>query len=69
MFAMFVGAPGIFELLILGVICGGPVIAVVLLLILRPWQNRGNLAACPDCGHFVSLLAKACPKCGRPLQE
>ena len=26
-----------------------------------------NLLPCPDCGNQVSKLAKACPKCGRPL--
>jgi hypothetical protein len=25
-----------------------------------------NLFPCPDCGHQISRLAKACPKCGRP---
>ena len=26
-----------------------------------------NLIPCPDCGNQVSRLAKACPKCGRPI--
>ena len=26
-----------------------------------------NLIPCPDCGNHVSRLAKACPKCGRPI--
>ncbi len=24
---------------------------------------------CPDCAQTVSLLAQACPHCGRPLQQ
>ncbi len=26
-----------------------------------------NLSSCPECGHYVSRLAKTCPKCGQPL--
>ena len=29
--------------------------------------NEANLLPCPDCGNYVSRLAKACPKCGRPI--
>lgn len=26
-----------------------------------------NLAPCPSCGHYVSLEAISCPKCGKPF--
>jgi ribosomal protein L32 len=26
-----------------------------------------NLSPCPECGHYVSRLAKTCPKCGQPV--
>ena len=28
-----------------------------------------NLFPCPECGHYVSMLAKACPKCGQPVVD
>jgi hypothetical protein len=30
----------------------------------RPKARRKN--ACPECGHIISVHAKACPHCGRP---
>lgn len=28
-----------------------------------------GLVKCPDCGHEVSDLAPACPKCARPMRD
>jgi hypothetical protein len=44
-------------------ICGG--VAAYFLSKRRPT----NLQPCPDCGHGLSPLAKACPHCGRPLEK
>jgi hypothetical protein len=33
----------------------------------RAGPTNPNLFPCPECGHHVSRLAKACPKCGQPL--
>lgn len=30
---------------------------------------RPTLFSCPDCGNLCSLLATACPQCGRPLED
>ena len=32
-----------------------------------PPPTNPNLVPCPECGHYVSRLAKACPKCGHPV--
>jgi DNA-directed RNA polymerase subunit RPC12/RpoP len=69
MFA-FYGMPGPVELLILLFMCGGPVIVTLILvyfLVLRPKPKKGELIACPDCGHEVSTRARSCPNCGAPL--
>jgi len=69
MFAWF-GMPGPIELLILLFMCGGPVIVTLILvyfLVLRPQQAKGDLIACPDCGHQVSPRAESCPNGGAPL--
>jgi hypothetical protein len=68
----FYGMPGPLELLILLFVCGGPVIAALVLvyfLVLRPQKPQGNLVPCPDCGHYVSPAAKTCPNCGAPLES
>ena len=71
--AMFGVGP--LELLILGVIAlvvlGGPVVAVVIIVILmRRNTSRpdADLLPCPDCGRMVSRQAASCPQCGRPLR-
>ena len=33
-----------------------------------PIPQSNNLFPCPDCGHMVSRLAFACPRCGRPFR-
>ncbi len=69
-------APGLFELLILGVgglICVGVVVAVVVLA--STSAKRGpapqpspGLVPCPQCNHSVSPEATTCPSCGHPLK-
>lgn len=69
MFA-FIGVPGPLEILIVLFMCGGPVIVALILvyfLAIRPQQQKGELIACPDCGHEVSTRAESCPNCGAPL--
>jgi hypothetical protein len=71
MMAIFVGLPGVLELLILLVMCGGPVIVGLILvyfLAIRPQQAKADLIPCPDCGHRVSPRAESCPNCGGPLK-
>jgi hypothetical protein len=68
--AAFLGPPGIFELLILFMMCGLPVIVVlIVLLVLKPWKRKGEFWPCPDCGHPVPVVSKTCPQCGKQLQE
>jgi len=70
LFAFF--SPGPLEILILLVLVGVPLVALGLALFVRQLQNNPaasnpNLTPCPDCRHYVSRQAPACPKCGRPL--
>jgi hypothetical protein len=65
---------GPMELIIVSAIAllmiGGPVIAVVLIVLAtrkKSAQPNPNLTPCPDCGRFVSRLTVSCPQCGRPL--
>ena len=70
MLAAFIGLPGVFEILIIVTMCGAPIIvALILLLVFKPWQNKADARPCPGCGQPVSALAKACPNCGKPLQK
>ena len=63
--------------LIIGVLCLGSIAAMAAVAVVTVWANRSttrprgrpNLDPCPDCGQMVSRLAKACPRCGRPLQS
>jgi uncharacterized paraquat-inducible protein A len=61
------------ELLIIGVLCVGPVIAggaVLLFVLLKQKNGRPDstrLIACPDCGQQISRRAQACPRCGCPM--
>ncbi|TWU33236.1 hypothetical protein [Novipirellula artificiosorum] len=68
------GAPGLMELIIIGVILLIPVAIVVALVVVltrsrKASGNNPNLKPCPDCGRFVSLRATTCPQCGCPLQR
>lgn len=67
----FIGI-GPVQLLIVGLICLGPlVVAVILGVVLYNRQTPGpgnpNLVSCPDCGVGVSRQAASCPGCGRPM--
>ncbi|TWT84749.1 hypothetical protein CA13_62290 [Planctomycetes bacterium CA13] len=68
------GAPGLMELIIIGVILFIPVAVVVALVVVLTRSRKAsgsnpNLKPCPDCGRFVSLRATTCPQCGCPLQR
>jgi hypothetical protein len=65
---------GLLVLVLMGLFLIGVVIAVVALvafLARRPAVNHSknpNLRPCPDCGHFISVRAAACPHCGAPMK-
>ena len=72
--------PGLFEIATIAVILlmlASPIVEVVIVLgvVSRSQQGGGAIAhdaklhPCRDCGQAVSLLASACPNCGRPLVE
>jgi hypothetical protein len=60
--------------IILGVLClvGAFVVGLVLLFATRRPSGLSvknpNLRPCPDCGHFISVRAAACPHCGGPVK-
>jgi len=66
-------APGPLEMLILGLVCFGPLVAIAVVVVVLAFTKTGrtsgnpNLVPCPDCGRRVSRFAEACPNCGRPL--
>jgi len=31
-------------------------------------MHGANLRPCPDCGHFISVRAAICPRCGGPAK-
>ena len=64
------GVPGPFELLILGLICVGPlVVLVVVLLALRMGKKSpGSQPPCAKCGGWTVPGTKFCPHCGSPLE-
>ncbi len=69
----FIGFPGIFEMLIVGVLIGVPMlVAIVVLFTTLGRRNQvisnPNLKPCPDCHNAVSLRAQCCPHCGCPLK-
>ena len=62
---------GIFELLILGMVCAGPLVVAVIVVVVVLAKKQGGaadnaLVPCPDCGRPISPLAESCPQCGRP---
>jgi hypothetical protein len=66
---------GIIELVIILAVLGliGAIVAglVLSLATRRPGGlsgNNPNLRPCPDCGHFISVRAAACPHCGGPVK-
>ena len=67
------GMPGPFELLILAMIVGVPIVVVVAVLAISTSKKTGppmagNLTPCPDCGNAVSIRAQTCPHCGALLK-
>ncbi len=67
MFAFLIGPT---EILVLAVLCGIPLLAVIVLLVLLAARKPNpNLTRCPDCGRMVSLRAPACPGCGAPFSH
>ena len=69
------GMPGPLEMLIIGMICVLPVVALVVIAVVlvslrksgpNPADNP-NLYPCPDCGQYVSRMAPNCPHCGQTL--
>jgi predicted amidophosphoribosyltransferase len=60
---------GHWEMLILGMLCILPAIAMFALILYAYSRVYGNpnLMACPDCRRMISRLAPFCPKCGRPM--
>lgn len=64
--------PGIAELIIIGFILL-VVVAIIVAVVLafkvgrKPTGQNPNLGTCPDCGNTISIHAKSCPKCGRPM--
>ena len=64
--------PGIFELLILAVVVGVPILIAILVIIVATNRKHptisGNLTPCPDCNGPVSVRAHTCPHCGAPLK-
>lgn len=68
------GAPGILELLILGLMCLVPLVAVVVVvLVVVKFSNRAGpppgVAACPGCGAEVLTADLYCRQCGCPLEN
>lgn len=67
------GMPGHFELLIIAVVFGIPIVAAVIVIFLVTNKKRqapaaNNLTPCPDCNGAVSVRAQTCPQCGAPLK-
>ena len=66
------GMPGIFELLVIGVVVIVPIVVAVSVVFATSRRNRlpeaNALAPCPDCNHAVSIRAQTCPHCGAPLK-
>lgn len=67
---------GLFELLILAFVAllflGGAVGVVVIVIVAlrrRPDGPAVGLVPCAACGHYISPVATACPKCGHPTGE
>jgi hypothetical protein len=64
------------ELLIIGLLCVGPLVGGAILLAVLLTRRRSqpgqefaqNLIRCPDCGRRISPSAVTCPQCGRPMQ-
>jgi hypothetical protein len=66
------GMPGIPELIIIGfflLVVVAIIVAVILAVRIgrKPTGQNPNLGTCPDCGNAISIHAKSCPKCGRPM--
>ena len=72
------GAPGLIEMLIIGLMCLGPVVAAIVAIVVisrkggsslnaTPPPSNVRLTVCPDCSQSVSARAESCPHCGCPL--
>ncbi|MHB1034279.1 MAG: zinc-ribbon domain-containing protein [Pirellulales bacterium] len=62
---------GPFEMLIVGLMCAGPLIvgAAALVAVWAMRRPNPNLAPCPSCGRQIARVAPSCPHCGHPLNE
>jgi len=64
--------PGPFELLIVGFLCGVPVVVAIVAIVLAMKASRShgppaeNLVACPQCGEMIPPDTE-CPHCGHRL--
>jgi hypothetical protein len=72
----YFGMPGPLEILVglacLGVLAAAAVLVVVLIVRGGRGSTGGgnpNLVPCPDCGQWISRMARACPRCGRPVNS
>jgi hypothetical protein len=59
---------GPFELLIIFMMTGCPLLVGAGFVMYALSKRPTNLRPCPDCGRGLSPLAKTCPHCGRPLE-
>lgn len=65
------GMPGPMELIIVGLICLGPLVAVgVILFVVFFVRKKASPASavCPRCGGWTVAGARFCHHCGGPLQ-
>ena len=67
----FIGMPGIFELLIIGGICGVPGLLILVLLVLfatgKLSSPKPQSPPCSSCGGWTFPGTRYCPHCGSPL--
>jgi len=56
------------ELVCVGVVVGGGLIALIAIVVGLGKGNRANLINCKSCGGGVSPYAQTCPHCGQPVK-
>ena len=61
---------GFIEMIILGLVCGLPLVGILALVIVLAVSQRKQtgLAPCPGCGKFIPPLSAVCPQCGQSLR-
>jgi len=74
MVAIFTGAPGIIEiiivLIVLGAITAAAVLAIIISGVISGCRKKAvQMGACPVCQNLCSPSAPTCPACGHPLQD